>query len=934
MTMNPRHLHPLSAPQAEIWFAQQLDPANDLLDLRGHLHLQGGIDADALRRALDASVAEFDTLRLRIVDTADGPRQFFTEDQGSALQVIDCADMAEAEADMQRRCRHVYDLASQPPYTFVLYRLADGGAVLFQRYHHAIMDGFSGSLMNSRLAAHYAALTGGPAPTDDRPDSVEAILSEDERYRASDRHARDIEAWRAFLADAPEPAGLDGSPHRSSSAYHRASGAVPADLARALLDAETTVGARWPQILTALAAAYLQRIAGRPSMLFDFPVAARARATRNAPGMLANVVPLRLDMDPQTALTDLTRATGTGIRHAIKHQSCRSAEILKLARSDARGFGPRINIVPFDYHFDFAGIPARLTALSNGAVQDVSITIVGIPGSPVFTVNFDGNTEIATQSQMQAHLDRFLGFAAAALAAPESPLAGTDLLTPAEAQRIADFNDTFTDLPPATITGLFADIVQRTPDAVAVIDGDACHSFADIDARSDALAAALQRQGLTAGQPVAMLLHRSADVIAASLAVLKCGGHYVPLHELHPDQRLTEVIEAAGAAHLIADAAIDGRDIAARHLLRLDREALPAATPGPYRPDPDALAYVMFTSGSTGKPKGVAIRHRDIADFTRDRRFASGHKRVLLHSPHAFDASNFELWMPLLNGRTIVIGPPEATDPAQMTRVVRRHRVDCAWLTAGLFNEFTRTAPDFFAGLQQVWAGGDVLSPAAIGRLQRSFPDLRIVNGYGPTETTTFALTCEIAPSAEGAVPIGRPLDNMQAHILDASLHPVPIGVVGELYIAGSGLAQGYLNRPDLTAERFLANPFAPGRRMYRSGDLARWREDGQVEFVGRADQQLKIRGFRIEPAEIEAAIARAGHPQAAVIAREDRPGQKRLVAYVVGQPDRDALRGALAEALPDYMVPAAFVAMEALPLTPNGKLDRRALPEPEAEAG
>ncbi|RMC32353.1 amino acid adenylation domain-containing protein, partial [Paracoccus alkanivorans] len=834
MTINTRDLRPLSASQAEIWFAQQLDPTNDLLDLRGHLHLQGEVDTDALRQALDASVAEFDTLRLRIIDTPDGPRQFKTGDCGSGLTIINCADMAEAEADMQRRCRHVYDLASEPPYTFVLYQLAGNGAVLFQRYHHAVMDGFSGSLMNGRLAAHYAALTGGSAAPAGDVDSVETILAEDERYRASGRHARDIEAWRDFLVDAPAPAGLDGSPHRASSAYHRASAAIPADLARALLDAEATTGTRWPQLLTALAAAYLQRIAGRASMLFDFPVAARTRTTRNAPGMLANVAPLRLDMTPDSSLTDLTRAIGSGIRHAIKHQSCRSAEILKLTGSEARGFGPRINIVPFDYHFDFAGIPAELTALSNGAVQDISMTIVGIPGSPVFTVNLDGNTEIATPLQMRMHLDRFLDFATAALAAPDRPLALIDLLTASEARQIATSNDTSTNLPPATITGLFAGVVKQAPDAVAVIDGDVSHSFADIDTRSDAIAAVLQRQGVEMGQPVALLLSRSADVIAASLAVLKCGGHYVPLHELHPDKRLNEVIAAAGAGHLIADAALEGRDITSRHLLRLDREPLPAARSESHMPVPDMLAYVMFTSGSTGTPKGVAIRHQDIADFIRDRRFSSGHKRVLLHSPHAFDASNFELWMPLLNGRTIVIGPREATDPAQMTRVLRQHRVDSAWLTAGLFNEFVRTAPDFFAGLEQIWAGGDILSPSAIALLQERFPKLRIVNGYGPTEATTFALTCQLDPSHRGAAPIGRPLDNMQAHILDASLHPVPVGVVGELYIAGAGLAQGYLNRPDLTAERFLANPFSPGQRMYRSGDLARWREDGQVEFIGR----------------------------------------------------------------------------------------------------
>uniref|UniRef100_UPI00068B255B non-ribosomal peptide synthetase n=1 Tax=Lysobacter antibioticus TaxID=84531 RepID=UPI00068B255B len=320
-------------------------------------------------------------------------------------------------------------------------------------------------------------------------------------------------------------------------------------------------------------------------------------------------------------------------------------------------------------------------------------------------------------------------------------------------------------------------------------------------------------------------------------------------------------------------------------------------------------------------------------EFARDRRFASGHETVLLHSTHAFDASTYELWVPLLNGGRIVVAPAGASDGRDFQRLIEAHDVRSLWLTAGLFHEFAESTPELFGSLRQVLAGGDVLSTDAIRRLQARHPRLRIVNGYGPTETTTFALTCAVPtlqPQAR-SVPIGTPLDNMQVYVLDEALQAVPAGVPGELYIAGAGLARGYLQRPTLSAERFVANPFEIGQRMYRSGDRVRWRGDGQIDYLGRADQQIKLRGFRIELGEIEAALTQAGYAQNAAIVREDRPGQKQLVAYVVGDAiDGEALRHALAERLPEYMLPAAFVALDALPLTANGKLDRKALPAPD----
>ncbi|MDT7797559.1 MAG: hypothetical protein QOI78_992, partial [Actinomycetota bacterium] len=488
------------------------------------------------------------------------------------------------------------------------------------------------------------------------------------------------------------------------------------------------------------------------------------------------------------------------------------------------------------------------------------------------------------------------------------------------------FNDTAHPHAPATVVSRFADQVRRTPDAPAL--GQL--TYTGLETRANRLAHRLIALGVGVEDRVGLLLERSADLVVAELAVLKAGAAYVPVDLRAPAARMRLMLGEAGVSVVVTD---QSRSDVHSGLTVLVGEPLdgPATAPDvPVRPE--NLAYVMYTSGSTGTPKGVAVTHRDVVGLASDRSFAGeAHRTVLLHSPQAFDASTYEVWVPLLGGGRVVVAPPGDVDADVLRALVAEQHVSALWLTAGLFRLLAQEDPACLRGVREVWTGGDVVPAAAVRQVRDACPGLTVVDGYGPTETTTFASRCVLPPDepVPDVVPIGGPLDNMAAYVLDAGLRPVPPGVAGELFVAGTGVARGYLGRPGLTAERFVANPFgAPGARMYRTGDVAGWSAGGMLEFVGRADDQVKIRGFRIELGEIENALA--AHPgvaEAVVVTRD-----KRLVAYLVGTATTTDLRAWLQRDLPDYMVPAAFVTLDALPLSRNGKVDRQALPEPAAE--
>jgi amino acid adenylation domain-containing protein len=494
-----------------------------------------------------------------------------------------------------------------------------------------------------------------------------------------------------------------------------------------------------------------------------------------------------------------------------------------------------------------------------------------------------------------------------------------------------------------SIQARFAAQVARVADAVAVSSGEVRLTYRELDERANRLAHRLVALGAGRDVPVAVLMERSINVVVAFLAALKAGAIYLPLHSAYPLDRMRWIVDTARVPILLADEVMRRRGLPhSDQTIIVDTDArlaeLPVSAPHlDTNNDTDATAFVIYTSGSTGQPKGVAVTHRGVLDFVADSCWDTGrHDRLLMVAPHAFSVSTYEVWVPLLHGGQIVVAPPGQLEVSTLRRLIAEEKITGLHLTAGLFRVLVEEAPDCLAGVREVLTGGDVIAPTAVRRALEACPDIVVRAMYGATETTLFVTTSPMSflYQQEATVPVGRPMDNVRAYVLDEGLRPVAVGTTGELYVGGGRLARGYFERADLTAERFVANPFRAGERMYRTGDLVRWTAEGLIDFVGRAGDQVKIRGFRVELAEVESALAKhPGVAHVAVAAHELEPGDQRLAAYIVakaGAVEVADLRAFITDVLPDYMVPAAFVMMDALPLTPNGKLDRRGLPKPE----
>ncbi|MFB8167183.1 amino acid adenylation domain-containing protein [Kitasatospora purpeofusca] len=967
---------PLLATQAAIWYAQALDPDSPVYNTGDAVEITGPLDAGLFESALRRTVDEADALSAVVVTresaSADGPdggedadpapRQRLTPGRPWTLHHLDLRAEADpeaaAEAWMRADLARPVDLSEGPLFTQALIRLAEDRHWWYQRVHHLAVDAYALTLLTGRVAELYTSLTAGTRPTDRTFATPAEVAAEEAAYRAGPEHAADRAYWRDRLAGADAPATLPGGTPAGPAGLPRLTAALPAGTLPRLEAAAKAARATWAELVVAATAGYLHRLAGTEDVVLGLPLAnRRGPAALRTPVATANVLPLRLAVHPRDTAAELLRRVVLEVRDVRRHQRYPLEDLrrdLGLTGTRRALFGPMVNIKAFERDLDLAGLPGTVRNLAAGPVDDLALAVSPGPDGAL-RIALEAHPDQYGAEALAAHRDGLLryldGLAGLLLDAPHTPIARIDLLDQ-DALRRATAGRT----EPAatrTVPELLAGQAARTPDAVALRSGGTTLTFAELDAASSRLAHRLTGLGVRADTPVALAMPRGADTLVAMFAVLKAGGACLSLDLTHPRQRTADILDdtrpvcAVGTAEALA--ALPGA--ADRPAVALDdpavRAQLAALPAGPLpAPDPAHTAYLLHTSGSTGRPKGVVVTHASLANL------AAGHDedhitpalartgrqrlRIAHSASFAFDASwDPVLWM--LHGHELHLLDDETyRDPAALVGHVRAERIDYLDVTPSYLDVLIAEgllAED--AHRPAVVAVGGEATPEPLWRRLTAVEGLRPVNLYGPTETTVDAYTW--TPGPDGA-PVGRVVRGSRAYVLDGSLRPAPDGAVGELYVAGACLALGYLGRPDLTAERFLADPFGPpGSRMYRTGDLVRRRPEGTLEFLGRADDQVKIRGFRIEPGEIAAVLGELPGVDRAVVIARTGPSGKRLLGYAVPAAgallDPAALRSGLAARLPEHMVPAAVLVLDDLPRTGNDKLDHRALPEPESDA-
>ncbi len=936
LTAGPRPAElPLSFAQERLWLLEQLEGASARYNVPCAVRFTGALDPAALAGAINQVVRRHEALRTRFTALPGEPRQVIEPARPVPLPVVDLTGASETEALRLAASESArpFDLGCAPLLRACLLRRSAEDHLLMLTLHHIAADGWSLGVLVRELAAFYRGEILAELPL-----QYADFALWQRRWLSGETLAQEVSWWRDRLAGAPEEIPLPIDRPQTATPTNRGGRCrlalpLPAGMAAVCRELQATLF----MVLLAGFATLLSRWSDEEDLVVGSPVANRNRVeTEGLIGFFVNMLPLRIHLAGQPSFAGLLASVREVTLAAYAHQDLPFEKLVEaLQPSRHLGRTPLFQVT--------------LT------LQNAPFTAVELPGLswkplPVETgtAKFDLALSLEQQGEsleacLEYSLDRFDRATAERLLAcwrnvldggvadPEARISDLPLLSSTEhRQAVAVWNETRSLYPrEATIQELFEAQVEATPDAAAVVGDGVVWSYRELNRRANRLAHHLRAQGVGPEVPVGLSLERSPELIAAILGILKAGGVYVPLDTSYPEERLRFLRADSGVRLLVSR---EDLDRSAGH-----REDNPAPSVSA-----DHLAYVMYTSGSTGMPKGVAVPHRAVVRLVQGTDYVLlGPAEVFLQlAPVSFDASTFEIWGALLHGARLAVFPGRVPSIEELEAALQQHGVTTLWLTAGLFHQIVDERPGALAGVRQLLAGGDVLSAAHVRRVLEELPGCTLINGYGPTENTTFTCCRPLTgPDAAGAsVPIGRPIANTQVYLLDQSLHPVPVGVAGELYAGGDGLARGYLGRPELTAERFVPDPFGAGMgeaggRLYRTGDLARRRMDGDIELLGRTDQQVKIRGFRVEPGEVEATLRK--HPQvleAVVVAREVA-GAKALVAYVVGTESRLAtgdLRQHLREHLPEHMVPAAFVALPRLPLTPNGKVDRRALPEPE----
>ncbi|HST62969.1 MAG TPA: amino acid adenylation domain-containing protein, partial [Longimicrobium sp.] len=923
---------PLSFAQQRLWFLEQLGGTGAAYHVPMRLRLRGELDRGALERALGRIVARHEALRT-VFPTVDGePVQHIAPVGESGFRLVEDDLRASPDAEdalrrlVQDEAGTLFDLAQGPLVRGRLVRMAADDHVLLLTMHHIVSDGWSAGVLHRELGTLYTAFARG------EPDPLPPLPVQYADYAAW--HRRRVEGpvleaqaeyWTRTLAGAPELLELPADrprPPRQDFAGASLQVELDEDLTVALKTLSQRHGTTLFMTLLAGWAAVLSRLSGQDDVVIGTPSANRGQPEVEALiGFFVNTLPVRVDFSGAPTVAELLGQVRARALEAQQNQDIPFEQVVERVQPvRSLAHSPLFQVL-------FAWQNALGERLELPGLQSAAV-----PSSAQETAKFDlaltlaesgdrivGGLSFATALFDRATVQRWVGYLLRVLeemvADDSRPVRRLELLGEAERARVLALGEgAAPGLPRATTDALFAQAAAAAPGAVALAWDGGRMTYAELDGRANRLAHHLRRAGVAAGTRVGVCLERGPELVVVTLAVLKAGGAYVPLDPSYPAERLSFILADTSVPVLVTESGLAERlPPHAARIVRVDAdaaaiEAEPADAPAAGT-DPEAVAYVMYTSGSTGRPKGVEVPHRAIVRLVRGQDFvAIDPTDVFLQlAPAAFDAATLELWGPLLNGARLAIHPAGQPSVDSIGRALEEHGVTVLWLTAGLFHLVVEERIQVLRGVRQLLAGGDVLSVPHVRRVLAELPGTALINGYGPTENTTFTC-CHTVRADDGeraSIPVGRPIANTYVRVLDAGMQPVPLGVPGELYAGGEGLALGYLTRPELTAEMFVADPYLPGARLYRTGDRVRWRESAGVdpsaadsrtdalthsrtavlEFLGRVDTQAKIRGFRVEPGEIEAVLRReAGVAECVVIPREDVSGEHRLVAYVVGE--------------------------------------------------
>ncbi|MEV5975417.1 amino acid adenylation domain-containing protein [Streptomyces sp. NPDC052114] len=950
---------PLTAGQKDIWFDEKLSGGGATYNTAIFWDIRGPLDQELFRAALARLVEESDCLRARFTEVDGEPWQFIEPDVDLPLTVTDVSGAADpaaaARAAIQEDLRVPLSPTAVPHvplFRLSVFTLGAERTFFCLLNHHLVSDGFSYVIYWQRLSAIYGAMLAGTSLDEGRFPPLSELIEAEAAYADSPRCDRDRAYWEQQLADRPEPLSLATRDAEPAQTFLREETVLPEAVAERLRAVAWEARATWQTVLVAALGAYTGRLAGTDDVLLALPATGRVGGTmQDIPGMVVNYVPLRLTLTPGLTRRDLLGAAYQALSKGLKHQRYRVSRIRRamgLSSDDRRPFGPFINMMPQVEELSIGPCAATIYSPSTGLVDDLEFTVAD-KGDNGIGVDLSGNEARYTQDDVGGHLSRFVAYLDRFLTADaEDRVADLDLFAPGEAEELA------TALTGPVAQEPYRGVVERIrahaaerPDAVAVTDQGGSLTYAELVGRASAASRQVSVDG-----PVAVLTEPGRDFVTAELAALGAGGAFLPLDPRAPLDRLTSLLADSGAVQVLTDTTHHGlaERVAADsglpvHLL--DGACDAADGLAPVAGGPLDLAYVIYTSGSTGRPKGAMVQRGGMVNhlLAKVEELSLDATDALVHNaPVTFDVSVWQsLTTLLVGGRIRAVARADAADPEALFGTIAAERLTVLEVVPSLLRatldvwDTAGGAPELPA-LRWMISNGEALPAELCARWFARYPDIPVANVYGPTECSddvTHGYARSAAEMSGASMPIGRPLRDTRLHVLGDDLRPVPRGVPGELYIAGAGVGRGYLGDPARTAFTFVPDPFAnDGSRMYRTGDQVVLLADGQLVFTGRRDHQVKIRGQRIELGEVESVLrGLPGVADAVAAAVADPAGNHRLIGYVVperGGADTEALRERLAAVLPDHMVPAVLLTLEAMPLTPHGKVDRKALPAPE----